>query len=148
MREMINMKNRIEIRDLKADEVNLKSRWFDEDLPALIESDLRRSLGWACRMWALDFANPAKIGRYSSMEEYGLLLQNAGNYQVRCLLAADMADARIGLAMFKSSFNAVGVELQIGDYTVVAPFEAVEEIESEQVNASEIKDVATGVEVC
>ena len=99
-------------------------------------------------MWALDFANPAKIGRYSWMGEYGLLLQNAGNYQVRCLLAADMADARIGLAMFKSSFNAVGVELQIGDYTVVAPFEAVEEIESEQVNASEIKDVATGVEVC
>ena len=142
------MKNKIEIRDLKADDVNLKIRWYDEDLPTLVESDLKRSLGWACRMWALDFANPAKIGNYSWMEEYGLLLQNAGNYQVRCLLAADMADARIGLAMFKSSFNAVGVELQIGDYTVVAPFEADEETESEQVDTSETKDVPTGVEVC
>ena len=142
------MKNKIEIRDLKADDVNLKTRWYDEDLPTLVESYLKRSLGWACRMWALDFANPAKIGNYTWMGEYGLLLQNAGNYQVRCLLAADMADARIGLAMFKSSFNAVGVELQIGDYTVVAPFEADEDTESEQFDTSETKDVPTGVEVC
>ena len=40
------------------------------------------------------------------------------------------------------------VELQIGDYTVVAPFEADEETESEQVDTSETKDVPTGVEVC
>ena len=144
---MINMKNKIEIRDLKADDVNLKTRWYDEDLPTLVESDLKRSLGWACRMWALDFANPAKIGNYTWMGEYGLLLQNAGNYQVRCLLAADMADARIGLAMFKSSFNAVGVELQIGDYTVVAPFEADEETESEQVDTNSEPTTENGMEV-
>ena len=49
------------------------------------------------------------------------MIQNAGDYRVRCILAIDCPDARIGLAMYKSTFNAIGVSLELGDYTIVAP---------------------------
>jgi hypothetical protein len=36
-------------------------------------------------------------------------------------MAFDSPDARIGLAMFCNTFTAVGVEFELGEYTVVAP---------------------------
>ena len=57
---------------------------------------------------------------------------------------------KIQTDLFLSPINQVDMcmPVQIGDYTVVAPFEADEETESEQVDTSETKDVPTGVEVC
>ena len=101
--------------------VEQKTRWHEEDLPSLIEEDLERSLQYNARIWALDFANPANIGEYIWNEVSGLMIQNAGDYRVRCILAIDCPDARIGLAMYKSTFNAIGVSLELGDYTIVAP---------------------------
>ena len=36
-------------------------------------------------------------------------------------MAFDSPDARIGLAMFYHTFNAVGVKFELGEYTVVVP---------------------------
>ena len=66
-----------------------KKRWYDADLPSLIEEDLENSLSHNARKWALDFSNPEHIGEYTWNEYCGLLLQNAGDYRVRCILAID-----------------------------------------------------------
>ena len=50
-----------------------------------------------------------------------LLLQNAGDYRVRCILAIDCIDVKIGLSMYKTTFNAIGVEFELGEFTIVAP---------------------------
>ena len=42
-----------------------KKRWYDEDLPSLIEEDLENSLSHGARKWALDFSNPEHIGEYT-----------------------------------------------------------------------------------
>ena len=42
-----------------------KRRWYDEDLPSLIEEDLENSLSHSARKWALDFSNPEHIGEYT-----------------------------------------------------------------------------------
>ena len=98
-----------------------KKRWYDTDLPSLIEEDLENSLSHNARKWALDFSNPEHSGEYTWNEYCGLLLQNAGDYRVRCILAIDCIDAKIGLSMYKSTFNAIGVEFELGEFTIVAP---------------------------
>ena len=136
------MKNEIKKRENK-NKNEYKTRWFKEDLPSLIESDEKQSLSHESRMWALKFANPEDIGTYYWSKEFGVKLQNVGDYRVRCIMAFDTPDSRIGLAMLSKSFNAVGVKFELGEYTVVVPFAR------EQVAPSEAEDVssAPGMEV-
>ena len=82
---------------------------------------MENSLSHKSRKWALDFSNPEHIGEYTCNECCGLLLQNAGDYRVRCILAIDCFDAKIGLSMYKTTFNAIGVEFELGEFTIVAP---------------------------
>ena len=98
-----------------------KTRWFKEDLPSLIESDKECSLSHENKLWALGFANPEDIGMSYWSKELGIMLQNVGDYRVRCILAIDSSDARIGLAMFYHTFTAIGVKFEVGEYTVVVP---------------------------
>jgi hypothetical protein len=120
-----------------------KKRWYDEDLPSLIEADLENSLSHSARKWALDFSNPEHIGEYTWNEYCGLLLQNAGDYRVRCILAIDCFDAKIGLSMYKTTFNAIGVEFELGEFTIVAPDRREDQAASEEVKVAE----APGMEV-
>ena len=120
-----------------------KTRWYDEDLPSLIEVDLENSLSHKARKWALDFSNPEHIGEYTWNEFCGLLLQNAGDYRVRCILAIDCFDAKIGLSMYKTTFNAIGVEFELGEFTIVAPDRREDQDSSEEVTVAE----APGIEV-
>ena len=39
-----------------------KKRWYDEDLPSLIEADLENSLSHGARKWALDFPTQNTLG--------------------------------------------------------------------------------------
>ena len=120
-----------------------KKRWYDEDLPSLIEADLENSLSHSARKWALDFSNPEHIGEYTWNEYCGLLLQNAGDYRVRCILAIDCFDAKIGLSMYKTTFNAIGVEFELGEFTIVAPNRRKDQATSEEEKVAE----APGMEV-
>lgn len=114
-----------------------QTRWYDEDLPSLIEVDLEKSLSHDARKWALDFSNPEHIGEYTWNEFCGLLIQNAGDYRVRCILAIDCFDAKIGLSMYKTTFNAIGVELELGEFTIVAPDKREGQAASEEVKVAE-----------
>ena len=114
------MKKEIKTKQ-KSKKTEQKARWYDNDLPSLIEEDLQASLHHDARKWALEFSNPEHIGEHTWNESRGLLIQNTGNYRVRCILAIDCVDARIGLSMYKTTFNAIGVELELGEYTIVAP---------------------------
>ena len=120
-----------------------KTRWYDEDLPSLIEADLENSLSHNSRKWALDFSNPEHIGEYTWNQYCGLLLQNAGDYRVRCILAIDCIDAKIGLSMYKTTFNAIGVEFELGEFTIVAPDRREDRAASEELKVAE----APGMEV-
>ena len=114
-----------------------QTRWYDEDLPSLIEVDLEKSLSHEARKWALDFSNPEHIGEHTWNEFCGLLIQNAGDYRVRCILAIDCFDAKIGLSMYKTTFNAIGVELELGEFTIVAPDRREDQAASEEVKVAE-----------
>ena len=103
--------------------------------------DLQTSLSHNARKWALDFSNPEHIGEYTWNEFCGLLLQNAGDYRVRCILAIDCFDAKIGLSMYKTTFNAIGVELELGEFTIVAPDRREDQAASEEVKVAEEKVV-------
>lgn len=141
------MKQKTEIKQKKKKTENKqtepKNRWYDEDLPSLIEADLQTSLSHNARKWALDFSNPEHIGEYTWNEYCGLLMQNAGDYRVRCILAIDCIDARIMLSMYKTTFNAIGVELELGEFTIVAPDKREQQDTSEAVKTSD----APGMEV-
>ena len=108
-----------------------KTRWFNEDLPSLIERDIETSLSHDNKLWALKFANPEDIGMSYWSKDFGVMLQNVGGYRIRCIMAFDSPDARIGLAMFCNTFSAVGVEFELGEYTVVAPLVEQEEATQE-----------------
>ena len=54
-------------------------------------------------------------------------MQNAGNYCVRCIWAMDHFDSRIALAMFKTTFDAINVQFEMGEYTIVIPCEELAE---------------------
>ena len=126
------MKQKIE-RKQENKQTEQKTRWFKEDLPTLIESDIETSLSHENKVWALNYANPENIGMTYWSKEVGVELQNAGGYKIRCIMAFDSSDARIGLAMFCNTFSAVGVEFELGECTVVVPLvereEAVHEAE-------------------
>ena len=136
------MKQKIE-RKQENKQTEQKTRWYDEDLPSLIEKDLENSLSHSARKWALDFSNPEHIGEYTWNEYCGLLLQNAGDYRVRCILAIDCFDAKIGLSMYRTTFNAIGVEFELGEFTIVAPDRREDKASSEEVKVAE----APGMEV-
>ena len=120
-----------------------ETRWYDEDLPSLIEADLENSLSHNSRKWALDFSNPEHIGEYTWNQYCGLLLQNAGEYRVRCILAIDCIDAKIALSMYKTTFNAIGVEFELGEFTIVAPDKREDQASFEEGKVAE----APGMEV-
>ena len=124
------MKNKTERKEVKAREEQ-KTRWFKEDLPSLIESDKETSLSHDNKLWALEFANPEDIGMSYWSKDFGVMLQNVGGYRIRCIMAFDSPDARIGLAMFCNTFGAIGVEFELGEYTVVAPLVEQEEVTQE-----------------
>ena len=122
-----------EIKKTENKQTEQKARWFKEDLPTLIESDIETSLSHENKVWALNFANPENIGMSYWSKDFGVKLQNAGDYKIRCIMAFDSPDARIGLAMFCNTFSAIGVGFELGECTVVAPLvereEAVHEAE-------------------
>ena len=122
-----------EIKKTENKQTEQKTRWFEEDLPTLIESDIETSLSHENKVWALNFANPENIGMSYWSKDFGVELQNAGGYKIRCIMAFDSPDARIGLAMFCNTFTAIGVGFELGECTVVAPLvereEAVHEAE-------------------
>ena len=97
----------------------------------LIEFDRTDSLSHSKRLWALDFVNPANLGSLKPMTEQGLLLQNSGDNSVRCIYAVDHFEVKILLAMLVSTFNSIGVTVELGDYTVIVPFEGEEEVAEE-----------------
>ena len=124
------MKEKIEIKQ-ENKQTEQKTRWFKEDLPSLIESDKETSLSHDNKLWALKFANPEDIGMSYWSKDFGVMLQNVGGYRIRCIMAFDSPDARIGLAMFCNTFGAIGVEFELGEYTVVAPLVEQEEVTQE-----------------
>ena len=127
----------------KNEDTEHKNRWYKEDLPSLIERDKEASLSHENKLWALGFANPEDIGMSYWSKEFGVLLQNVGDYRVRCIAAFDSPDARIGLAMFYHTFSAVGVKFELGEYTVVVPMPKKEE----SVNGQDETSPALGMEV-
>ena len=104
-----------------------KTRWEISDLPDLTDEDIERSLDHTAREWAFDFSAPTNLGKYIHLDALGIVLQNAGNYCVRCIWAMDHVDSRIALAMFKTTFEAVNVQFEMGEYTIVIPCEELAE---------------------
>ena len=122
-------------------------KWTVKDLPDLIEFDRTDSLSHSKRLWALDFVNPANLGSLKPMTEQGLLLQNSGDNSVRCIYAVDHFEVKILLAMLVSTFNSIGVTVDLGDYTVIVPFEGEEEV-AEEANDEVISEkIVDGFEV-
>ena len=104
-----------------------KTRWQLSDLPDLTNEDIERSLHHTAREWAFEFSAPTNLGKYIHLEVLGIVLQNAGNYCVRCIWAMDHFDSRIALAMFKTTFDAINVQFEMGEYTIVIPCEDLPE---------------------
>ena len=127
----------------KNEDTEQKTRWYKEDLPSLIERDKEASLSHENKLWALGFANPEDIGMSYWSKEFGVLLQNVGDYRVRCIMAFDSPDARIGLAMFYHTFSAVGVKFELGECTVVVPLPK----KAESVYGQDETSTAPGMEV-
>lgn len=109
-----------------------KARWQISDLPTLTDEDISRSLDHTAREWAFDFSAPANLGKYIHLEVLGIVLQNVGNYRIRCIWAMDHADSRIALAMFKNTFDAINITLEMGEYTVIVPCEYIPEGEQDK----------------
>ena len=97
------------------------------------------------RRWALDFVSPEKLGMLKPMAEQGVLIQNAGNYVVRCIYAVDHYEVRISLAMLVSTFNAIGVAFELGACTVIVPYVGDEDATGEDKTAE--GGIAPGIEV-
>ena len=99
--------------------------WDDNDLPDLVNQDILTAEGYSVRLWALDFVNPKNIGKYEWLSHLGLTLQNTGPFSVRCIYAVGHFQVRINLAMIKKTFASINVNLELGAYTVVAPFNEI-----------------------
>ena len=98
------------------------SHWNDADLPDLSDEDLFKAERYSSRLWALDFVNPENVGKYEFMSEFGLTLQNTGQFAVRCIYAIDHYEVRITLAMLRKTFASINIKLELGQHTIVAPF--------------------------
>ena len=131
------MKQKIE-RKQENKQTEHKTRWFKEDLPTLIESDIETSLSHENKVWALNFANPKNIGVVYWSKDFGVELQNVGGYNIRCIMAFDSPDASIGLAMFCNTFTAIGVGFELGECTVVVPLVEPEEAVNEAKEAGSV----------
>ena len=121
-----------------------RERWQISDLPELTDEDIRRSLDHTSREWAFDFSAPANLGKYIHLEVLGMVLQNVGDYRIRCIWAMDHADSRIALAMFKKTFDSINISLEMGEHTVVVPCEYIPESEQDK---QETKSETYGMEV-
>tara|TARA_S200000501_G_scaffold316689_1_gene309734 strand:+ start:892 stop:1305 length:414 start_codon:yes stop_codon:yes gene_type:complete len=118
-----------------------KETWTVKSLPTLSDADRKLSLDFENRQWALNFANPANVGKINTMTSQGIILQNVGSYSVRCIFAFDHFDTRIGLAMVRNTFVSVGIDFEVGEVTVIVPYTPEDEI-------APTEAVAPGVEVC
>jgi len=125
----------------KRDTKNSKKIWTVKSLPTLSDADEKLSLDFEARQWALNFANPADKGVITQMSGLGIFIQNVGSYRVRCILAFDHFETRIGLAMVRNTFESVGIDFELGEVTVIVPCKHEGDI-------APAEPVVPGIEVC
>lgn len=102
--------------------------WQKNSLPTLIESDSNVALSIDNRTWAMKFAGPENLGRVHDTGALGVVIQNTGNNNVRCLSVLDHFECRIGLALLKETFDSIRVNFEL-DYVVVVPVIALDKEE-------------------
>lgn len=106
--------------------------WNETDLPSLTNEDITIAEAHKQRLWALNFVNPENYGQYTFMRDCGVALQNTGPFTVRCIYAVDHYETRISLAMIKHTLACVNVKLEMGEFTVVAPYLGKEDGDSNE----------------
>ena len=102
--------------------------WQKNSLPTLIESDSNVALSIDNRTWAMKFSGPENLGRVHDTGALGVVIQNTGNNNVRCLSVLDHFECRIGLALLKETFDSIRVNFEL-DYVVVVPVIALDKEE-------------------
>ena len=102
--------------------------WQKNSLPTLIESDLSVALSIDNRTWAMKFSGPENIGKIHDTGALGVVIQNSGNNNVRCLSVFDHFECRIGVALLKETFDSIRVNFEL-DYVVVVPVIALDKEE-------------------
>jgi len=100
---------------------NQAENWQAKSLPKLIDHDSNVALSIENRTWAMKFSEPENIGKIHDTGALGVVIQNSGNYNVRCISVFDHFECRIGLALLKETFDSIRVNFEL-DYVVVVPF--------------------------
>jgi len=107
--------------------------WQSKSLPNLSEHDSNVALSHENRSWAMNFSKLENIGKIHNMASLGFIIQNSGDYKVRCISVVDHFECRIGLALLKETFDSIRVNFEL-DHLVVMPFIELEKEQNSEIS--------------
>lgn len=110
MSENINNKN-----------ANERTEYTDEMLPELTAEQQEAAVSYGSKMWMMVRLGEENIGNFEFSDAMGVGIQIVSSNKMRCINVVDHPAALTFLALLKATSEAISVEFETGQYTVLSP---------------------------